>query len=196
MRSRRRVTDSLASHTYCLLPLTSAAKVSALLRNKRTSAFVNLRLSLSLSSFLARSSDTSSLFPLIFACVVYGTERARDPIIRGRELSFQRVRGREHARNKKKTRDGGGRGGGRRGLQRRRELTLTRISLRQARARARCSVSGNPRLDSMRATCARLHCRRVICTEAQADGPGCLRACRYVSQPCRFLPPISSLTSF
>lgn len=131
-----------------------------------------------------------------FACDVYETRRnARDPIIRGRvdfsEFAEEstRVIKRRHARGWATW-----------------ITTETGIDVNEdflttsARARAlallRRAASRVTR-DATRCVHvhARVHCRRVICTEAQA-GSGCLTACRYVSQPCCFLPPISSLTSF
>lgn len=54
------------------------------------------------------------------------------------------------------------------------------------------SVSSNPR-PMRNYTYTRMHCRRVICTKAEAQER--LTACRYISQPCYILPSISSSAS-
>lgn len=67
-----------------------------------------------------------------------------------------------------------------------RELTLTRISLRQARARALASsVSSNPR--PMRSVHARTRACSADVLFASKQKPERLTACRYISQPCYIL---------
>lgn len=106
---------------------------------------------------------------------------------------YIRVIKRRHARTRPRWADVG--------LQQQRELTLTRISLRRVLAP---SVSSNAR------RVQQPHVTTRACTRGEEEGgtdvlfapkhkPGPRRrltACRYVSQPCCILPPISSLTSF
>jgi len=78
------------------------------------------------------------------------------------------------------------------GLQQRRELTLTRLSLRQARG----FVLPASRVTRARCVTIHVHAHPLqTVLFAPKQKPKRLTACRYISQPCYILPSISSPTS-